>query len=54
LLLVKNIHPNPLKRETLKTTIKKYQELFEEFVDWSFINNIPNEKLKQLYNVLLN
>jgi hypothetical protein len=54
LLLVKNIHPNPLKRETLKTTIKKYEELFEEFVDWSFINNIPNEKLTQLYNVLLN
>jgi hypothetical protein len=54
LLLVKNIHPNPLKRETLKNTIKKYEELFKEFVDWSFINNIPNEKLTQLYNVLLN
>lgn len=53
LLLTKNIHPNPLKREGLKNSIIKYEKLFDEFTDWSFINNIPNEKLTELYNVLL-
>ena len=54
LLLTKNIHPNPLKRETLKETSQKYHKLFNEFTDWSFINDVSNEKLKNLYDFLLN
>ena len=54
LLLTKNIHPNPLKRETLKETNQKYHKLFNEFTDWSFINDVSNEKLKNLYDFLLN
>jgi len=53
LLLTKNIHPNPLKRETLKETNQKYHKLFNEFTDWSFINDVSNEKLKNLYDYLL-
>ena len=53
LLLTKNIHPNPCKRETLKETNISYQKLFDEYLDWSFINTIPDEKLKNLYNSLL-
>jgi hypothetical protein len=53
LLLIKNIHPNPLKRETLKETSEKYDKLFEN-ADWGFINDFSNEKMKKLYDLLLN
>jgi hypothetical protein len=55
-LLTKNIHPNPLKRETLEETIKNYNNLFNENEkdDWSFVNDVSNEKLKNLYKYLLN
>jgi hypothetical protein len=52
LLLIKNIHPNPLKRETLKETSKNYDKLFEN-ADWGFINEFSNEKMKKLYDLLL-
>jgi len=55
ILLTKNIHPNPLKRETLEETIKNYNKLFYEDTDeWSFINDISSKKLKNLYEFLLN
>ena len=52
LLLIKNIHPNPLKRETLQETRENYDKLFEN-MDWSFINDFSNEKMKKLYDLLL-
>jgi hypothetical protein len=52
LLLIKNIHPNPLKRETLQETRENYDKLFEN-TDWSFINDFSNEKMKKLYDLLL-
>jgi hypothetical protein len=52
LLLIKNIHPNPLKRETLKETSKNYDKLFEN-ADWDFINDFSNEKMKKLFDLLL-
>ena len=54
LLLIKNIHPNPLKRETLEETNVNYNKLFDEDTDWSFINYISYKKLKKLYNLLSN
>jgi len=53
-ILTKNIHPNPLKRETLDETIKNYDQLFYDFTDWSFINSISKEKIKNLYSFLFN
>ena len=53
LLLTKNIHPDPSKRDNLKISIIKYQALFNEFPDWSFINDVSNEKLTELYALLL-
>jgi hypothetical protein len=55
MLLTKNIHPNPLKRETLEKTIENYNKLFNENEkdDWSFVNNVSNKKLKNLYDFLL-
>ena len=52
LLLIKNIHPNPLKRETLQETSENYDKLFEN-ADWSFINDFSNEKMKKIYDLLL-
>jgi hypothetical protein len=53
LLLIQNIHPNPLKRETLKETSKKYDKLFDNS-DWGFINDFSSEKMKKLFHLLLN
>ena len=47
LLLIQNIHPNPLKRETMKETSENYDKLFDN-TDWSFINDLSNEKMKKL------
>lgn len=54
MLLTKNIHPNPLKRETIKETFENYNKLFDKNTDdWSFVNDISNKKLKNLYDFLL-
>jgi len=52
LLLIQNIHPNPLKRETLKETSKNYDKLFDNS-DWGFINDFSSEKMKKLFHLLL-
>jgi len=52
LLLIQNIHPNPLKRESLKETIKNYDKLFDNS-DWGFINDFSSEKMKKLFHLLL-
>ena len=52
LLLIQNIHPNPLKRESLKETNKKYDKLFDNS-DWGFINDFSSEKMKKLFHLLL-
>ena len=54
IILSKNIYPNPLKREILQNTFNQYNNLYEEFTDWSFVNIISKEKLKELYKVILN
>jgi hypothetical protein len=57
LLLVKNINPNPSKRETLEETSKKYENLFNRFTNWEFIKDLSNnelskEKMQKLHNLL--
>ena len=52
LLLIQNIHPNPLKRETLKETSENYDKLFDSS-DWGFINDFSSEKMKKLFHLLL-
>ena len=53
-ILTKNIDPDPLKREQLKDTKLKYEKLYDEFTDWKFISNIPNEKMDKLHEYLSN
>ena len=50
--LIKNINPDPLKRERLEETVKNYENLYDEFRDWSWINTISNEKMTKLFQVL--
>ena len=52
LLLIQNIHPNPLKRESLKETSQNYDKLFDNS-DWGFINDFSSEKIKKLFHLLL-
>ena len=51
-ILIKNIHPNPLKRETLEATFEKYDKLFDEDNDLSFMRDITQEKIEKLFIVL--
>jgi hypothetical protein len=50
--LSKNIHPEPLKRETLRETFNSFENLYNKFTDWSFINSITFEQLKKLHQVI--
>lgn len=52
-VLTKNIHPNPLKRETLKETIANYNKLFNENAGWDFMTDISMEELNKFYQFLL-
>ena len=52
LLLIQNIHPNPLKRGSLKETSENYDKLFDNS-DWGFINDFSSEKMKKLFHLLL-
>jgi hypothetical protein len=52
-LLSKNITPDFSKREKLKRTIERFDELFEEYPDWSFINSISDEKMELLMDKLV-
>jgi hypothetical protein len=51
ILLSKNIHPNPLKRESLINMRNSYDLLITSILDWSFVNKIPSEKLDELYEI---
>jgi len=44
ILLNKNIHPDPLKRESLENTIKEFDNLFNQYPNWSFVNGLLENK----------
>ena len=50
--LIKNINPDPLKRETLEKTLVYYNDLFDNMTNWTFINSISQDKMKLLYEYL--
>jgi hypothetical protein len=53
-ILSKNISPDPTKRDTLIISIEKIDNLYCEFTDWEYINSISKEKMKKLFETLLN
>jgi hypothetical protein len=52
LYLIKNINPDPLKRDTLEKTLVYYNELFDNVSNWTFINSISQDKMNLLYEYL--
>jgi hypothetical protein len=50
--LTKNIHPDYSKREKLQDTMNSYTKLYDDLSDWSFVNEIPLEKMKILFENL--
>jgi hypothetical protein len=47
--LSKNLHPNSDKRMSLERTIEQFNSLLNEQTDWSFVNNLDNKKIEQLF-----
>jgi hypothetical protein len=51
-VLCKNIHPEPSKRESLETTKEIFGSLFNDFSSWSFVNQITGTKINKLFELL--
>ena len=50
--LSKNIHPDPLKRNSLKILQENYNNIINNEKDWDFINNITSNMMPQLFDIL--
>jgi hypothetical protein len=50
--LTRNIHPNSDERMSLKETINKFNKYLNEENDWTFVNNLDNNKLPKLFDEL--
>ena len=50
--LIKNINPDPLKRENVEDSLNNYTKIFNDTEDWSFVNTILQSKMSLLYEVL--
>jgi len=48
--LSKNLHPNSDKRMSLEETLTSFNKLLNEQHDWSFVNQLDNSKLEQLFD----
>jgi hypothetical protein len=51
-VLCKNIHPEPLKRESLESNREIFGNLFNDSLDWSFVNKMSDNKINQLFEIL--
>lgn len=51
-LLTKNIDPNPLKRPNIYKTLEDYENLFTSYINWDFVSDISDDKLKDYYELL--
>jgi hypothetical protein len=50
--LSKNLHPNSDNRYTIENTLNIFNKYLNEENDWSFVNNIDNNKLPKLFDEL--
>jgi hypothetical protein len=51
-ILLKNLDPDPIKRETLENTRILFEELFEQYPNWLFVTSISPGKMNDLIKVL--
>ena len=54
ILLNKNLHPDPLKRETLTNTQTNVNKLFSEYTEWDFVNNLSMGKYINYLKIINN
>jgi hypothetical protein len=54
ILLSKNIHPDPSKRESLEKTKMDFEKLFDEYPIWNFVNELSEEKYAFFLDKILN
>jgi hypothetical protein len=52
IILLKNIDPNPLKRENLMNCKERYNSLFYKYTNWSFINSLSLDKMDKLFDLI--
>jgi hypothetical protein len=50
--LVQSIWPDPSTRTSLEKTLEVYENLYEEYTDWSFVSRIPQDKMRELFEIL--
>jgi hypothetical protein len=51
-VLCKNIHPEPLKRESLEGTREIFENLLNNCSNWSFVNQMSGKKINKLFELL--
>jgi hypothetical protein len=51
-LLSQNLSPNPSKRETIEETNQKYNQLINTHKNWSFVNQMQQDKMGVFYENL--
>jgi len=52
LVLSKNIHPNPIIRNSLENLLEFYDKFFDNEHDWSYINKLSSNMMPTLFNYL--
>jgi hypothetical protein len=50
--LSKNIHPNPVIRNSLENTLENFNSLFNNEKDWSYINKLSSNMMPTLFDIL--
>jgi len=50
--LLKNIAPDPSKRNSLGELSNVFHKLLKEEKDWSYVNNLDNDKFQKLFEIL--
>lgn len=51
-LLLKCLHPNPSKRESIESILYKFDDILYKNMDWYFVSKMDTQRLKLLYDIL--
>jgi len=51
-MLIKNLDPDPLKRDRVCEFSEEYNDLFIKYNNWDFVSELPDNNLQKLFQVL--
>ena len=51
-VLLKNINPDPLKRQSLQQLTDTYNLIFNSQLNWSFVDDLSSDKMTDLFDIL--